>query len=178
MRHHDLLGQHQAYLRQARSDYRLFRALSKGTVPGTPACHTVHHLQMSIEKLTKAMTIAQGKDLKRTHLFLKQLLYMMKRDDLAEVFGLPGREVYSRWLKGVISLAWEVERLQPALAEDGPNFEYPWLSRGDTGSPAWIAPADADDSFLVLDKIREDPHGPRLLFLIERLLERFDTLFA
>jgi hypothetical protein len=33
---------------------------------------------------------------------------------------------FQKWIRSILPIAYEVERLSPDLANDGPNPEYPW----------------------------------------------------
>ena len=48
------MTEHEAYLRQARSDFGVFQLLLEQDRDMVPACHPLHYLQMSTEKLAKA----------------------------------------------------------------------------------------------------------------------------
>lgn len=56
------MTQDQAFLRQARSDFAVYRQLPALRVP---RCHELHYLQMAAEKLAKA-AVLRG-DLTTTH---------------------------------------------------------------------------------------------------------------
>jgi hypothetical protein len=45
---------------------------------------------------------------------------------VAELIGFPDIVSFREWCDDVSSLAYALERLAPAIANDGPNPEYPW----------------------------------------------------
>jgi hypothetical protein len=64
-----------------------------------------------------------------------------------------------------------IEHLAPALAQDGPNTEYPW--EGPSGSIR----APASFSFPASAQLKQ-PNGRKLLRLLQALLDQFDILFT
>lgn len=72
--------------------------------------------------------------------------------------------------KQLLPLAYEIERLAPALAQDGPNPEYPWFDK----SGQVFAPVDY---LFPLVKLMQSPRGLKLLKYIEYSLTDFEKLF-
>jgi len=73
-------------------------------------------------------------------------------------------------VKNLLPLAEEIEKLAPALAQDGPNAEYPWVD------PSGTIRVPASFQFSTAYKL-VDPAGRKLLQLTRLLLDRFYILF-
>jgi len=61
--------------------------------------------------------------------------------------------------------------LAPALAQNGPNPEYPWKDASDK----ILAPVDYP--FPLVKRLRQTPQGAQLLKYIEIFVVRFEELF-
>jgi len=73
-------------------------------------------------------------------------------------------------VKEVLPVADQIERLAPALAQNGPNAEYPWETlSGEVKVPASYG-------FPVAKELR-GPQGRKLLRLIDIIIDRFDVFF-
>lgn len=59
------MTEQEAFLAQASSDYEVFRILLDFDRADVPACHPLHYLQMSTEKLAKAAMLALGQPLEK-----------------------------------------------------------------------------------------------------------------
>ena len=81
----------EAFLRQAESDYRIFRDLNHSQA-SVPVCHQLHYLQMATEKLAKALTCPDaGYPPKATHVAFARFLRIMKgRPELRRELGYQG----------------------------------------------------------------------------------------
>lgn len=130
----------QRWWEQARSDIEIFRLLQKHNAA---QCHLLHYLQMGTEKLAKAYLWRSGKiPPKKTHSgfvnFLKFLGQIQERhrDRVAAVFSFYRFSDFQKWIRTVSPLAYELQRLAPDLANDGPNPEYPWPHHQPMFSPA------------------------------------------
>jgi hypothetical protein len=73
------------------------------------------------------------------------------------------------YIKGLLPLAEEIEKL--ALAQNGPNAEYPW------SDPSGLIHAPASFQFSIALQIQE-VKGRKLLRLTRFLLERFYSVFT
>lgn len=71
----------------------------------------------------------------------------------------------------LLPLAHEIELLAPALAQSGPNPEYPWKD----ASGNVLAPADYP--FQLIKQLQKTRQGIQLLKHIEVFLKRFEELF-
>jgi hypothetical protein len=48
------------------------------------------------------------------------------RERIANLFSFRRFADFQSWIRTVLPIAYELERLAPDLANDGPNPEYPW----------------------------------------------------
>lgn len=114
---------------QAQSDHQVF-ALLRGQ--GIARCHPLHYLQMSTEKIAKAYFWRSGTPPPKSHAGFVQFMRFLghirgnARDRIAELFSFKRYEDFQNWIRSVLPLAYDLERLTPDLANDGPNTEYPW----------------------------------------------------
>lgn len=119
----------QLWWQQARSDHEVFVLLRR---QGVAACHTLHYLQMVTEKLAKAYFWRSGTPPPRSHAGFVQFLRFLghargsDRERVANLFSFKRFDDFQQWLRGVLPIAYELERLAPDLANNGPNPEYPW----------------------------------------------------
>lgn len=115
--------------KQVRSDHNAFELL-RGQ--GIAQCHTLHYLQMVAEKLAKAYLWRSGTPPPQSHAgfvhFLRFLGHIRQedRDRVANLFSFNRFTDFQNWIRTVLPIAYELERLAPNLAHDGPNPEYPW----------------------------------------------------
>ena len=92
-----------------------------------------------------------------------------RNPNLRRSLGVNGRQL-QKYIDGVLPVADHIERLAPALADNGPNAEYPW----EMPSRQVVAPASY--IFPVAGELR-GPKGRKLLALLSVILDRFDVLF-
>jgi hypothetical protein len=110
------------YLVQARSDWGILRLLRREAV-----CHQLHYLQMATEKLGKAFFWkGRGAENLGHAAFSRFVRAISTNRRVADLIGFPNIASFRERCNDVSSLAYELERLAPALASDGPNPEYPW----------------------------------------------------
>ncbi len=99
---------------------------------GIAQCHSLHYLQMATEKLAKAYFWRSGAPPPRSHAGFRQLLKFLghirqkDRDRIASLFSFNRFTDFQNWIRAVQPIAYDLERLAPDLANDGPNPEYPW----------------------------------------------------
>jgi len=124
---------------QAQSDYEIFTLLRR---QGVPDCHKLHYLQMATEKLAKAFLWKSGTPPPKSHTGFVQFLRMLgsarssERDRLAGIFSFRNYNALQNWIYNSISpIAYDLERITPDLANDGPNTEYPWPHQNPTDTP-------------------------------------------
>ena len=160
----------EAYLEQARSDWEAYKLFARNACGD---CHGLHYLQMTAEKLGKAVLLRSGSDLGHvvtTHkAFVRFLQVASRNPSLRRTLQFNARQL-QEYVKDVLPVADQIERLAPALANNGPNAEYPW----ETPSSQVVAPAVY--VFPVTRELR-GPKGRKLLKLIASILEQFDVLF-
>ena len=145
----------QAFYRQARSDWAVFRHFRPGSsrywvaaqrlwcsVVGIrpfsfPVCHELHYLQMCTEKLSKAY---YKTDLRTGHAAFRRFLADLPGNPNAMTpLGFAAIADLSRWQGSVKPIVDAIEDLAPAIADlkGLPNPEYPWPKVNPT-----IAPVD------------------------------------
>lgn len=157
--------QQRLYWIQARSDWKVFMLLK-----GQPICHRLHYLQMSTEKLGKAFHWRNASAGKMGHAsFVKFVRAMASQSRLAESLGYTNHQGFKEWIKDVSVLAYELERLAPQLAVDGPNPEYPWPRSHPVNSPL-------EHDFEAWQNIRTS-HGRHLLTMLSKVIDHFEEWF-
>ena len=123
--------------RQAACDHRLLLFLVNRD--DIKSCHKLLVLQMATEKLAKAYSWGGGKPPGLSHKgfvhFLKTLASRSDAGEVARVLGLGHQQGLVNWVATATPLAHELERLAPALANDGPNPEYPWPHAAPENAP-------------------------------------------
>lgn len=155
--------------RQAKSDLQVLRLLR---VEGADACHQLHYLQMVTEKISKAYFWRSNQPPARSHAgfckFMRLLLQVptAQQSDLARIFGFNRFDDFQGWLRSALVLVYELERLAPALAGDGPNPEYPWPQAAPVNAPASY-------SFQTWENLCSTGRGRQLLLVIEAAVEQF-----
>lgn len=135
-----------AFLLQARSDFAVLQRLNDSP---TDYCHRLHYLQMTSEKLAKALLSSpDGNPPEASHsAFVRMLQVLKTRKDVRRQLGFSDTAAYRAYLDSLLTLASRVERLAPSLAGlYEPNPEYPWLDRKsqDVVVPAQFAFDDFD----------------------------------
>ncbi len=116
---------HKGYLEQARSDWNAYNTLQVASIAN---CHTLHYLQMTTKKLGKAFFLVGGTPLyvvRRTHRAFTRFLQLAARNHgLQSELGMTGLQLRMH-IQQMLPIAYEIERLAPALADGGANVEYP-----------------------------------------------------
>jgi len=162
---------HDAFLEQARSDWRAYEAIQNLSLD---ECHVLHYLQMATEKLGKAMLLAEEDDIKKvrtSHKAFIRFLHVSARHPIVQEHLQMSAQQMRMYIKSLLPLAQEIEKLAPALAQDGPNAEYPWMDpSGSIHIPAFF-------QFSVAQQIKE-LKGRKLLRLTRFLLDRFYAVFV
>jgi len=143
-------------------------------VTSVPKCHALHYLQMTTEKLSKAVVLAGGADLnivRRTHRAFTRFLQIAARNHgLQRELGITGSQLWAH-INQLLPIAYEIECLAPALADGGPNAEYPWEA------PPSTINVPASYNFPVNSTLRL-PGGRNLLRLTKVMLDRFYVFFT
>jgi hypothetical protein len=127
---------------------------------------------MVTEKLGKAYFWRTNRPPRRGHASFVRFLQAL--DDrpapdvrrIAQLLGFGRPDDLENWIPRVAPLAYELERLAPALAMDGPNAEYPWLSDA-------LVSAPASYEFPVWVELTESGRGRDLLRIIDAAVRRF-----
>ncbi|WP_417378732.1 hypothetical protein [Gimesia sp.] len=123
---------------QAKSDHEAFILLKSA---GIAQCHTLHYLQMVTEKIAKAYFWRSGSPPPRSHAgfvhFLRFLgqIRQTDRERIATLFTFTNYNQFQSWLRSVLPIAYDLERIAPALANNGPNTEYPWPHATPSSAP-------------------------------------------
>ncbi len=123
------------WLEQCRNDFLIYERFRQS---GDNPCQVLHYLQMATEKLAKAYFWRSGKAPSRqTHIGFSRLFRALADNQRAfEALGFKRLDDYQEWCRQTANqLSYQVERLAPALAQDGPNPEYPWPSAKPKESP-------------------------------------------
>ncbi len=159
-----------AFLKQARSDWEAYQRTRQAV---WPHCHRLHFLQMATEKLGKALLIgghSKLKDVTHSHSAFVKFMHIASNN-----YGLQSKlKMAKLQLKAdfsrLLPRAYDIEHLAPALAQDGPNPEYPWLDK----SGQIYVPVDY--SFPLTNSLQSH-QGIKLLKYIEYSLMAFEKLF-
>lgn len=115
--------------KQAKSDHDTFLLLME---MGSAECHLLHFLQMATEKLAKAYFWRSGSPPPKSHAGFVQFLRFLgqapqrERKRIANQFSFKRFDDFQKWMHAVLPIAYDLERITPDLANDGPNPEYPW----------------------------------------------------
>lgn len=162
----------EAYLEQARADWRMLQLIREYEAPD---CHALHYLQMTCEKLGKAFLITGGTisphQAKSSHVAFKRFLQVASRNHVLRNLLKMTSSQFKAHVNQLLPIAETIERLTPALAHDGPNVEYPWES------PNRQIHIPATHTFLVAHELRRPP-GVNLLKIIDLILQQFYRLFT
>jgi len=154
---------------QARSDHSVLVVLRR---QGSAPCHQLHYLQMVAEKLAKAYLWRSGAPPKKKHagfgLFMRLPLQVpqSRQQQIAEIFAFRRFEDLQNWTMTALPLIYELERLAPALANDGPNSEYPWPHIAPEQTPATF-------DFPIWRQFTETGRGRQLVQIIKTAIDQF-----
>ncbi len=128
---------------------------------------------MVTEKLGKAYFWRTGRPSRKSHASFVRFLQTLddrKEPDLTRIVKLLGfrrAEDFGNWIPTITPLAYELERLAPALAGDnGPNPEYPWPRAAPVYAPVSYA-------FGVWTQLTETGRGRQLLRVIDAAVLNF-----
>ena len=158
--------------RQARSDFAVFETLRRNNVD---PCHLLHYLQMATEKLGKAYLWRSGKPLLMTHArFVSFIRALADRSEselprIAKTLGFSGSKEFRAWARADLRLAYDLQKVSPALASDGPNCEYPWPYAAPTECPVGYI-------FSVWEELRNTGRGRKLMQFIRKAILSFDEI--
>ena len=153
------------YLVQARSDWQVFNLLKR-----QPICHQLHYFQMCTEKLAKAyFWRSTGAGNLGHAAFVKFVRANASNRDVANELGFRNTTSFGEWIDDLSDLTYELERLSPALAGDGPNPEYPWPRHDPEHAPV-------EHEFEAWEHM-QTPNGHNLRIMIDKILAHFDEWF-
>ena len=127
---------------------------------------------MVTEKVSKAFFWQSGAPPKKSHAgfykFMRLLLQERgaRRQQIADIFGFRRLEDFQNWARTALPLVYKLERLAPALANDGPNPEYPWPQDSPQNVPATF-------DFDVWREVTDTGRGRELIKVIRAAVEYF-----
>ncbi len=154
---------------QARSDLSVLLLLRRN---GVDPCHQLHYLQMVTEKLAKGYFWRSGDPPPKNHAAFVQFMRSLggvpptRQAQLATIFEFKAFNTMQDWMCAVLPLVYDLERLAPALARDGPNPEYPWPHHAPVDRPAGFP-------FPLWARLTHSSNGRQLLRVIELAVNRF-----
>jgi hypothetical protein len=149
------------FLVQAKSAYAVFKLLNADK--SLHHCHALHYLQMATELLGKANAWKNG-PIKKSHKALVPFLHSLSSNTRAQKqLGYEGQnENWTHTIRKITPIAESLQKMAPALANDGPNPEYPWPTDVPTVTPLEYA-------FPVWAELTETSYGRTLISLIHYL---------
>jgi hypothetical protein len=154
---------------QALSDLSIYIMMRQ---QGVATCHVLHYLQMTTEKVAKAYYWREGKSPPKSHAgfvqfvrFLGQIRLSSQQNRVAQLFGFQRYSDFQKCLGSFIHIAYDLERLAPDLALDGPNPEYPWPHDQPQQAPALY-------QFPIWDKLSRG-QGRQLMRFLETAVKQF-----
>ena len=155
---------------QARSDHSVLLLLRR---QGGAPCHQLHYLQMVTEKLGKAYFWRSNQPPPTSHISFVRFLQALddqpkpKLTQIAKSLGFGDARGFENWIPTITPLAYELERLAPALAgKNGPNPEYPWPQAAPIAAPVSY-------EFGVWTRLTATGRGRKLLKVIDAAILEF-----
>lgn len=155
--------------KQARSDHAVLVLLRR---QGAAPCHQLHYLQMVTEKLGRAYFWRSSTPPPTSHAGFVQFMRFLgsvrgpDRQQIADLFAFGRFEDFQNWIRAVLPLVYALERLAPALAQDGPNPEYPWPRLAPEYAPAAF-------EFDVWRQLTATGRGRQLMQVIDAAVDKF-----
>ena len=157
---------------QARADHAVLLLLRRQSAA---PCHQLHYLQMVTEKLSKAYFWRSGTPPSKSHAGFVQFLRGLggcrssEREKITGVFGFGRFGDFQSWTKAIMPLAYDLQKLAPALAQDnGPNPEYPWPRTEPLFVPVTF-------KFEVWEELTKSGRGRQLLQVVDLAVDRFSV---
>ena len=149
------------FLVQAKSAFAVYRLLNADK--SLHHCHALHYLQMATELLGKANAWKNG-PIGKSHKALVSFLHSLSSNTKAQKqLGYGGQnENWTHTIRKIKPIAVSLQKMAPALAEDGPNPEYPWKTDAPTVAPVEYA-------FPIWEELTETSYGRALVSLVDRL---------
>ena len=122
----------------------------------------------TVQSETRPLRICK---LSESDIFVKFLQALLDRTtaDVEQIAGLLGfgrASDFENWVPTIAPLAYDVERLAPDLANDGPNPEYPWPQKEPVEYPAGY-------EFSVWKDLKDTGRGRQLLKVLDAAVREF-----
>jgi hypothetical protein len=156
---------------QSRSDHSILILLRRN---GASSCHQLHYLQMVTEKLAKAYFWRTGTPPPRKHTgsvqFMRSLggVQQERQTSIATALDFKSFSAFQSWIRNVLPMIYDLERLAPALALDGPIPEYPWPHNAPTDNPV-------AHTFALWGQLTGTAIGRQLVKVVGLAVDRFST---
>ena len=151
------------FLVQAKADFVVFTLLKENQK--LPRCHALHYLQMATELLGKASSWKDGPVAKSHKALVRFLRGLVSNKQAQRQLGYLGQnQNWIQTIRKLTPLAESIQQLAPALANDGPNAEYPWPPDAPTKTPV-------EFDFPIWKELTDTVLGKELLKLLKNLFE-------
>jgi hypothetical protein len=149
------------FLVQAKSAYAVYKLLNADK--SLHHCHALHYLQMATELLSKANAWKSG-PIGKSHRALVSFLKGLSSNTKAQKqLGYEGQnQNWTHTIRKITPIAESLQEMAPALANDGPNPEYPWPTDAPTATPV-------EYTFPIWEELTETSYGRTLISLIHHL---------
>jgi hypothetical protein len=127
---------------------------------------------MVTEKFAKAYFWRSGAPPPRHHTgfvkFMRSLggVQEAQQARLAMVLGFKTFDALQPWIRAVLPLVYDLERIAPALAQNGPNPEYPWPHDAPVECPA-------RHEFVLWGQLTKTGLGHQLLRIVQSAVDKF-----
>ncbi len=155
------------FLVQARTDLVVFKLLAENDK--LPACHALHYLQMATELFGKAHAWRNGPNFHTHRAFVGFLRSLTSNRQAQREAGYESRTAqWEQLIRSFGPIAQRVEDLAPALAQDGPNPEYPWPRANPDSTPA-------EHAFDLWTELMETSRGRQFLKVLGELFASAET---
>ncbi len=149
------------FLVQAKSAYTVFKVLNENK--SIHHCHALHYLQMATELLGKANAWKNGPIVKSHKALVSFLRSLSSNTKAQKQLGYEGQnENWTHTIRKITPIAESLQKMAPALANDGPNPEYPWPPNAPAATPVEYA-------FPIWKELTETSYGRKLISLINYL---------
>lgn len=149
------------FLIQARSAFDVYKLLKVDEA--VHHCHALHYLQMATELLGKAHAWRRG-PIGKSHKSLVEFLRTLSSNRSAQL-ALGYADQNASWVQTIRKfgpIAESLQKLAPALANDGPNPEYPW-------PPNAPAVAPVEHAFPIWEELNQTAFGRKFVDTIQHL---------
>jgi hypothetical protein len=113
-----------AFLKQAKSEVAILEILLERK--DLERCHSLHYIQMVLEKLAKGLRSSDEKPAASHQALLGFIRSAHMSTVLRRAFGFQSIRRFKVYLDSLLPIAYEIEKLAPKGNIDKPNPEYPW----------------------------------------------------